>query len=169
MRRHLINPWFICLAGLPIALAAQTPAPAQAPTQPAVQTGSQQTAASRQSRFTPRFPVYATVEGQPIDPRPPEKSDDTPLFSGQTRAPYHATAPYKVTTLTSALRAPWALAFLPDGSILITERLPGALRILDKQGGLSEPLPGLPALSTVPETGLLDVALDPNFAANHRI
>jgi glucose/arabinose dehydrogenase len=169
MRRHLINPWFICLAGLPIALAAQTPAPAQAPTQPAVQTGSQQTAASRQSRFTPRFQVYATVEGQPIDPRPPEKSDDTPLFSGQTRAPYHATAPYKVTTLTSALRAPWALAFLPDGSILITERLPGALRILDKQGVLSEPLPGLPALSTVPETGLLDVALDPNFAANHRI
>ena len=111
----------------------------------------------------------STVEGQPINPTPPEKSDDKPLFPEQTRAPYHKTAPYKVTTLTAALHAPWALAFLPDGNILITEKLPGAMRILDKRGVLSEPLPGLTGLSTDKETGLLDVALDPHFVTNHRI
>ena len=61
------------------------------------------------------------------------------------------------------------MAFLPDGNILITERLPGALRILNREGVLSKPLPGLPALASEAQTGLLDVALDPDFATNHRI
>ncbi len=43
------------------------------------------------------------------------------------------------------------------------------MRILNKQGVLSEPLPGLAGLSTDKETGLLDVALDPHFETNHRI
>ena len=109
------------------------------------------------------------MEGQPIDPSPPEKSDDKPLFPEQTHAPYHATAPYTVTVLTSALHAPWSLAFLPDANLLITEKLPGALRILNRSGVLSGPLAGLPALLPDQETGLLDVALDPGFATNHRI
>jgi glucose/arabinose dehydrogenase len=162
--RYMISA---CLAGFPTVLAAQTPAQAAMP--PALQTEAQPPTASLSSRLSIRYPVYATVEGQPIDPRPPEKSDDKPLFPEQTRAPYHATAPFDVTTLTSALHAPWALAVLPDGKILITERLPGAFRILTKQGVLSEPLPGLSGLSSDPETGLLDVVLDPHFAANHRI
>jgi aldose sugar dehydrogenase len=162
--RYMISA---CLAGFPTVLAAQTPAQAAMP--PALQTEAQPPTASLSSRLSIRYPVYATVEGQPIDPRPPEKSDDKPLFPEQTRAPYHGTAPFDVTTLTSALHAPWALAVLPDGKILITERLPGAFRILTKQGVLSEPLPGLSGLSSDPETGLLDVVLDPHFAANHRI
>src|ERR1019366_1736527 len=76
------------------------------------------------------------IEGQPVEKRPPEKSDDKPTFPEQTRAPYHATAPYKITTLIDNLPAPWSLAFLPDGKILLTERLPGSIRILDKNGAL---------------------------------
>ena len=167
MRRHHVA-WVVLLAGFPIALAAQTPTPAQAPATSAVKTEAPETT-PKKSRFAPSYPVYITVEGQPINPSPPEKSDDKPLFPQQTRAPYHKTAPYKVTTLTAGLHAPWGLAFLPDGDILITERLPGAMRILDKQGVLSEPFPGLDGLSTDKETGLLDVALDPHFATNHRI
>jgi glucose/arabinose dehydrogenase len=162
--RYMISA---CLAGFPTVFAAQTPAQAAMP--PALQTEAQPPTASLSSRLSIRYPVYATVEGQPIDPRPPEKSDDKPLFPEQTRAPYHGTAPFDVTTLTSALHAPWALAVLPDGKILVTERLPGGFRILTKQGVLSEPLPGLSGLSSDPETGLLDVVLDPHFAANHRI
>src|SRR5580698_7676323 len=156
--------WVVLLAGFPTALAAQTPMPAPS----AAQTEAPQTAPLK-SRFAPSFPVYSTVEGQPINPRPPEKNDDRPLFPEQTRAPYHKTAPYKVTVLATGLHAPWALAFLPDGDILITEKLPGAMRSLNKQGVLSDPLPGLAGLSTDKETGLLDVALDPHFEANHRI
>src|ERR1700678_2531450 len=165
MRGHYLA-CVVLLAGFPTALAVQTPAQGSTPS--AVQTEAPQPT-PRKSRFAPSYPVYATVEGHPINPSPPEKSDDKPLFPEQTRAPYHKTAPYKVTTLTAALHAPWALAFLPDGDILITEKLPGAMRILDKQGVLSEPLPGLVGLSTDKETGLLDVALDPHFETNHRI
>lgn len=116
-------------------------------------------------------PAPAMVEGQPIETRPPEKSDDKPSFPEQTRAPYHATAPYKITTLIDTLPAPWSLAFLPDGKILLTERLPGSLRILDKSAGLSEAISGVNALSSpgAKDIGMLDVVLDPKFAENHRI
>jgi glucose/arabinose dehydrogenase len=74
-----------------------------------------------------------------------------------------------VTTLASTLHAPWSLAFLPGGKILITEKLPGAMRILDQQGALSAPIAGLSAVSSAPEFGVLDVALDHHFANNRRI
>ena len=108
------------------------------------------------------------VNGQPIETRTPEKSDDKPAFPGQTRAPYQATAPFAVTTLTDKLSRPWSLAFLPDGKILITEK-PGTMRILDAGGALSQPLTGVPTVSFIGQVGLLDVALDPHFASNKRI
>jgi len=46
------------------------------------------------------------IEGEPVEKRPPEKSDDKPAFPEQTRALYHATAPYKITTLIDNLPAP---------------------------------------------------------------
>jgi glucose/arabinose dehydrogenase len=112
------------------------------------------------------------VEGQPIETRPTEKKDNAPAFPEQTRAPYHATAPFKVTTLIDNLHVPWCVAFLPGGKILVTERLPGTMRILDKGGGaLSEPLTGVSVVksSEAKDIGVLDVALDPNFATNRRL
>src|SRR5580704_7674319 len=111
------------------------------------------------------------TEGQPIESRPPEKSDDRPAFAEQTRAPYHASAPFKVTTLIDNLPAPWSLAFLPDGKILLTERLPGSIRIFDAKGGLSKPVAGVAGLKSpaASDIGLLDVVLDPHFAVNHQI
>ncbi|MCU1328054.1 MAG: glucose sorbosone dehydrogenase, partial [Bryobacterales bacterium] len=116
-------------------------------------------------------PVYALVEGQPIDRLPPEKSDNKPNFPGQTRAPYHASAKYKITILADKMPAPWGLDFLPGGDIILTHRLPGSLRILNKKGVLSAPLTGVSEL-TLPGAmgiGLLDVALDRDYAKNHRI
>jgi glucose/arabinose dehydrogenase len=115
------------------------------------------------------------MEGQPIERRPPEKSDDKPSFPEQTRAPYHASAPFRITTLIDNLPAPWSLAFLPDGKILLTERLPGSIRILgtsgDTKGVLSEPVAGVTGVAspTAVDIGLLDVVLDPHFATNHQI
>jgi aldose sugar dehydrogenase len=125
------------------------------------------------SASTPAAPAQgpALVEGQPIERRPPEKHDDQPVFPEQTRAPYRATAPYKVTTLVDNMPTPWSLAFLPDGKILLTERLPGSMRILDTKGVLSEPVAGVAALASpgAKDIGLLDVVPDPHFAENHQI
>ena len=70
-----------------------------------------------------------------------------PAFSHQTRAPYHKTKPYKTTEITGSLHAPWALAVLPDGKILVTERLPGALRLIDAKGTIAPPVSGLDGLT----------------------
>src|SRR6188474_1411407 len=50
-----------------------------------------------------------TVEGQPIDRRPPELDTDHPVFPGQTHAPYHKTTDVAVTTIASGLENPWAV------------------------------------------------------------
>ena len=71
-----------------------------------------------------------TVEGQPVDRRPPELDTDHPVFAGQTRAPYHKTTDVAVTTIASGLEMPWGLQLLPSGRFLITEKA-GRLRIIN--------------------------------------
>src|SRR5262249_57750111 len=80
-------------------------------------------------------------------------------------------ASVSVSRLGDKMPAPWSIAFLPDGKILFTERLPGKLRILDTNGKVSEPVAGVAALASpgAKDIGLLDVVLDPHFGANHQI
>src|SRR5436190_1909150 len=73
-----------------------------------------------------------------------------------------------VARIAGGLEHPWGLAFLPDGRMLVTER-PGRLRIVTRDGTLSAPLAGVPAVWAHGQGGLLDIALDPDFAANHFI
>ena len=69
----------------------------------------------------------------------------------------------KVVTVARGLVNPWALAFLPDGRLLVSERA-GRLRIVGRDGKLGEPLAGLPPIAASGQCGLLDVVLDPKFA-----
>ena len=78
-----------------------------------------------------------------------------------------AAAQPRVETVVAGLAHPWGLAFLPDGSMLVTER-PGRLRVVSG-GVLSPPLTGVPAVQAAGQGGLLDIALDPNFAANRLV
>ncbi len=71
-------------------------------------------------------------------------------------------------TVARGLQNPWALAFLPDGRLLVTER-PGRLRIVSMDGTVSAPLAGIPAVYASGQGGLLDVALDPAFATNRLV
>ncbi len=76
---------------------------------------------------------------------------------------------FRVVVVAHGLAHPWATAFLPDGSILVTER-PGRLRII--RNGMLDPTPvaGVPPVYSEGITnGLLDIALDPNFAQNHYV
>lgn len=74
----------------------------------------------------------------------------------------------RVTAVVGGLDHPWAMAFLPDGGVLITER-PGALRLLRTPGGLSKPLTGVPKVAASGQGGLLDVALSPDFAKDRYV
>lgn len=71
-------------------------------------------------------------------------------------------------TVAEGLEHPWALAFLPDGRILVTER-PGRLRIVAPSGRVSDPLGGVPKVQAAGQGGLLDVAIDPNFTENRLV
>ena len=71
-------------------------------------------------------------------------------------------------TITDRLEHPWGIAFLPDGRALVTER-PGRLRVVRPAGDVSEPVGGVPEVFAENQGGLLDIALDPAFAANDRI
>ncbi len=74
----------------------------------------------------------------------------------------------RVTDVARGLVHPWALEFLPDGRILVTER-PGRLRIVARDGSLSAPITGVPQVAASGQGGLLDVALDPRFGDNRVI
>src|SRR5580704_18687350 len=70
------------------------------------------------------------------------------------------TTGYKVAEIAKGLDHPWSMAFLPDGSMLVTERV-GRLRLI-KNGALQpEPIAGVPAVHTGSQAGLFDIVLHP--------
>lgn len=72
-------------------------------------------------------------------------------------------------SLAQELEIPWALDFLPDGSLVITER-PGRVRLIDvREGLLPEPLLIIDEVAHRGEGGLLGIAVHPDFASNHFI
>ena len=82
--------------------------------------------------------------------------------------PVPTAAPIAATTVATGLEHPWGLAFLPDGRMLVTER-PGRLRIAERNGRLSEPVTGVPAVYATRQGGLLDVVLSPQFATDRLV
>jgi glucose/arabinose dehydrogenase len=96
-------------------------------------------------------------------------TDFTPAFAGQTRAP-EALSGVRINAqeIASGLNHPWAIVFLPDGRMLVTERA-GRLRIITREGNISDPIAGLPAVFAQGQGGLLDVVLSPSFASDRLI
>jgi glucose/arabinose dehydrogenase len=115
------------------------------------------------------LPSAGPAQNPPVDTRPANGATQQPAFAGQTDAPEHKlNVAFDVVTVTDSLQNPWGLAFLQDGKLLVTER-PGRLRIVGPDGKRSEPVTGLPPVDARGQGGLLDVALDPNFATNRLI
>jgi glucose/arabinose dehydrogenase len=81
---------------------------------------------------------------------------------------FHSSAgDLKVETVAGGLVHPWSLAFLPDGRMLVTER-PGRMRIVTDDGKLSS-VAGVPKVFARGQAGLLDVAIDRDYANNATI
>jgi glucose/arabinose dehydrogenase len=70
--------------------------------------------------------------------------------------------------VASGLENPWAVAFLPQGRFLVTERM-GRMRVLEADGRAGAPLAGLPAIAAGGQGGLLDVVTDSDFAQNRTL
>lgn len=83
------------------------------------------------------------------------------------RSPTPASVPgvVEAEVIAGGLEHPWALAFLPDGRFLVTER-PGRLRIVSADGSQSALLAGVPDVMAQGQGGLLDVTLAPDFATS---
>jgi glucose/arabinose dehydrogenase len=75
--------------------------------------------------------------------------------------------PFNVEPVTS-FDEPWAMAFLPDGRMLVTEQK-GNLFIVTREGQRSDAIDGVPNVDYGGQGGLGDVALHPNFASNNMI
>lgn len=73
----------------------------------------------------------------------------------------------KVETIATGLEHPWAVAALPDGAYLVTER-PGSMRLI-RDGKVSAPIAGAPEVYARGQGGLLDVELDPKFTGNRTL
>lgn len=74
----------------------------------------------------------------------------------------------RVETVARGLSHPWALAFLPDGRMVVTERA-GRIRIVTRDGKVSLPLEGVPKVFASGQGGLLDIILDRGFAQNRTV
>ena len=72
---------------------------------------------------------------------------------------------FRIETVVSGLEMPWALAWLPDGRMLVTERA-GPLRLIDADGRLSAPIAGTPAVFAENQGGMMEVAVPPDYERN---
>src|SRR5687767_16023351 len=107
--------------------------------------------------------LRASVAPQPIHWDTPEMPDG-PL-SIESAEERHI----RLTVLSKKLEQPWSMAFLPDGSMLVTER-PGRIRLIRNGKPAKEPVQGVPAVQTGGEgnlRGLMDIVLHPKFSENH--
>ena len=112
-----------------------------------------------------------TVNGILPNPETSDKNSPEyqPAFAGQTRVPgVKTTTPYQVEVINSDLQKPWGIINLPDGRFLITSKT-GYLNIVSADGKTISKVDGLPKVDDKGQGGLLDVALDPDFATNRMI
>lgn len=110
-------------------------------------------------------------EGKPAKPPQPTVMDGLPEYlSGRITSLAEVNVPdARLELMLSGLRYPWAAEFISDTELLITE-ISGKLSRFDIESRKLTPITGVPHTSAgLEQSGLLDVALHPDFAVNHRI
>lgn len=133
---------------------------------PACQSGDQ----DREAAVADAAPqVEETVAaGPPVSQGEPNKKNATPAFGGQTRAPESLSGVELATTVVAEdLDEPWAIALLPDDTLLVTERT-GRLLHITPEGAVAE-VAGVPDLVARGQGGLLDISLAPDFESTREV
>ncbi len=104
----------------------------------------------------------------PVEKLPPNNSY-SPAFAGQTRiAGIKTKTALDVKILAEGLKRPWGITILPDGRLLITEKI-GVMKIVTTSGKVSEPITGLPDVNSGGQGGLLGLTVDPAFSKNRMV
>ncbi|MDZ4762762.1 MAG: PQQ-dependent sugar dehydrogenase [Alphaproteobacteria bacterium] len=156
------------LAGLGIAgcTSDEMSEPGAAPLNTPQQTGS----APPSSTPMPSAPLASAPAAptKPVSQGEPNKKDARPAFAEQTRAPESVSGvKLNVQTVASGLSEPWAMALLPDGALLVTERT-GKLWTITPTGQKSE-VTGVPIVDNRDQGGLLDISVGPDFTTSRTI
>jgi aldose sugar dehydrogenase len=107
-----------------------------------------------------------------------------PVLGQQTADKPELVASQRITTeagemqldlVARGLNHPWAVALLPDGRLLVTERNPGTIRIINADGSISAPLANTPEIfrfegpTSLSQGGLFDIVLHPDFQRNQQV
>ncbi len=113
-------------------------------------------------------PAAPSAGDTPAESQAPN-TDYKPLLPNQTRAPQPSQkTEVEVASVVKGLASPWALEFLPDGRMIVTEKA-GKIRIVAKDGKVGEPVAGVPKVDARGQGGLLDIALSPSFASDRLV
>lgn len=97
---------------------------------------------------------------------PPEGLAENEILTTQNEADSAAQTKFRVETVAANLEVPWAFAFLPNGNLLFTER-PGRVRLIENGKLRESPVYTVPDVEPSGESGLMDISLHPDFAANN--
>lgn len=110
-------------------------------------------------------PPSPSGKGPPVDAGAPNQPRVRPAFPEQTRAPeVRSRTAVRVTEIAGGFQKPWAIAFLPDRRMLVTEKPTGRLYLVTAAGAKSPPVEGLPPVDGRDQGGLLDVEVSPDHA-----
>lgn len=95
----------------------------------------------------------------------PAKGEERGLPLHPQQSEEHA---FEIEVVAEGLDVPWSIAFLPDGRMLVTERV-GRLRVIENGALQPAPISGVPKVIVRDEAGLMSVLPDPEFAENQRV
>ncbi len=87
--------------------------------------------------------------------------------TGQNAAAATGDKPFK-TSIIADFESPWAMTFLPDGRMLVTEKK-GEMILFDPNNGTKIPIAGIPAVDSAGQGALMDVVLSPTFAKDRKV
>src|SRR5262249_23595582 len=88
--------------------------------------------------------------------------------AGEVESSPQSNTSFKVETVVRSLQVPWSIVWAPDGRMIFTER-PGRVRVVENGKLRPAPLFTVPDVEPTGESGLMSVALHPQFATNHLI
>jgi len=115
------------------------------------------------ARLIPGFVIAASLTGgMALADVPPLEPPAPPPPPGPVQV---VETGYKVTEIAKGLDHPYSIAFLPDGSMLVTERK-GQLRLIKDGQLVAAPITGVPPVHLGSQAGLFDIVLHPKFAEN---